>query len=906
LQDDTYYSAIISVTDANGVTTGASSTFDTINPSYVFEAEDWDHDSGKYIDNPQVNKYAGLASVSGVDFNNASPGSGSAVYRPQGMETEVAGDQPRLAYIGTTNVDYDIGYGTPGGFANYTRHYPAGLYNVYARLADGNGSQTDTASMSVVAGTGQFLGTGPFTFNVQSTGWQTYKFYPLLDANNALAQFTNDGSATTIQLLSDGGSYNANFFIFVPANTNVSTGGATASFANFYPDGTLQFQNTNSLNFTVSSSAGISPGNVTVQLIGTNLLGQGVVKTYTTANGLNITGPSTLLNVTAPLSSNTTYSAFVQVIDLDGNPSSLTTNFDTVIPFYAFEAEDFDYNNGQDIENPQTNSYDSLDGVEFVDYYVDNPTSGNHSYRQVDTSTGPETETASDVARAAYTNDAAVDIIGNPIVDYDVGYNDSPNWENYTRRYPAGTYNVFMRCASGGGGGSCGLARVTAGVGTSNQTVVNLGTFVVPNTGNWQKYAFSPLKDNNGNLVKVTFDGTSKSTLRVFGPSGCNANFYLLQPADTTLPVISGLYPDGTSLFQQTSTLSFSVASSDGINPSGISVTLNGTPAAGLTVGGTSTSRTVSYTGLQPNTVYNVVISVHTIAGNSSSLSYTFDTYPANTYQFEAADYDYTSNGVSGLYFDNPQIDRYNGLDAAPGIDEQEVTGGAPLNEDVYRPSPDGSTILVCTQSGGDVARAQFGSNPSWRINWFGYGDFCNYTRHYPAGSYNIVGRFTEGGANSSATLYKVTAGLGTADQTTNLLGVFNIPLVGWNAWNYATLVDSGGTPVVVTFDGSKQTLRLAGPLADDGQTINAGFFMLLPVSGSSSHGPTVTATIAGGNINISFPTVTGSSYQVVYKNALTSGAWTTLGSPITGNNAVQSVQFPTTGSQRFYQIQVQ
>jgi hypothetical protein len=213
-------------------------------------------------------------------------------------------------------------------------------------------------------------------------------------------------------------------------------------------------------------------------------------------------------------------------------------------------------------------------------------------------------------------------------------------------------------------------------------------------------------------------------------------------------------------------------------------------------------------------------------------------------------------------------------------------------------------TILVCTQSGGDAARAQFGSNPTWRINWFGFGDFCNYTRHYPAGSYNVVGRFTEGGAASAAQLFQVTAGLGTADQTTNFLGTFNIPLGGWNSWMYETLVDGVGNPVVVTFDGSKTTLQLTGPAADDGQTINAGFFMLVPLA--TAQGPGLTASLSADTITLSFATITGSNYQVEYKNALTDATWTPLNSPIPGNNAIQSFQYSTAGSQRFYRVQVQ
>jgi hypothetical protein len=128
--------------------------------------------------------------------------------------------------------------------------------------------------------------------------------------------------------------------------------------------------------------------------------------------------------------------------------------------------------------------------------------------------------------------------------------------------------------------------------------------------------------------------------------------------------------------------------------------------------------------------------------------------------------------------------------------------------------------------------------------------------------------------------------------------------LGGWNAWTYETLTNGDGNPAVVTLDGSKTTLQLGGPLADDGQTINAGFFMLVPLA--SAQGPGLTASLSSGTITLSFSTTTGSNYQVEYKNALTDATWTPLNSPIPGNNSVQSVQYSTTGSQRFYRVEVQ
>ncbi len=903
LASNTLYSAVIQVQDATGNTVNQTVVFDTITPVYTWEAEDWDYTSngvsGLFIDNPQTNGYAGLDTTAGVDAQNSN--GNASTYRPGntenghgGLYTETTGspesNYKRLSYIGTGKTDYDVGFTDPGDFGNYTRHYPAGTYNLFVRAAGGNGPKVNSGNISVQSGTASITGlaAGPYKFGVKGNGWQNYDFMPVTDSGGNLITITFDGSQSTINVLQGSdASDNMNFFMLMPINTNEAA--TTVTITNLYPDGTLQFQWTNVLSFTAHSAAGISPTDVSIQLTGTNLYGVGYSSNLTTANGLTVIGTSTDITVTTPLTSNEVYSAFIQVNDGNGIPATKAVSFDTINPIYTFEAEDYNYSDGTFVDNPQTNAYNGVSGDPGVDYFVDDPLSGSHSYRDNDpTVGGPATEGCGDVPRAAYTNGAP---------DYDVGFNDSANWENYTRDFPAGTYNIFVRGANGGGGtGSAGMALVTSAANTSSQTVSNLGTFAIPSTGNWQKYILAPLKDKSGNIVNVTFSGTSNTTLRVTSPNSMNGNYYMLAPASTSAIQVGNLYPDGSALFQGTNTLSFSAGSPGGIATSNIVVTLNGTTLSNLTFTGSSTAWTVSYPHLQSNQTYSVTIAIASVSGGIYNLAYTFDTYSANYYQWEASDYDYTSNGVSGLFFDNPQTNAYNGLTATPNVDQLEVTAGTPLNEDLYRPSPDGSTPIVTTQSGGDLFRAKFAVLPSWRINWFGFGDFVNFTRHYPAGTYNIVGRFTEGGSASSALLLKIKSG------TTNVLGTFNIPLNGWNGWEFATLVDGSGKPVSVTLDGSQTILQLTGPAADDGQTINAGFFMLVP---SAPPGIMITPSISGTQIKLSFPTTTGSNYQVEYKNNLSDVGWTTLGSPLPGNNAVQSVQDSIT-SHRFYHVHVQ
>jgi hypothetical protein len=95
----------------------------------------------------------------------------------------------------------------------------------------------------------------------------------------------------------------------------------------------------------------------------------------------------------------------------------------------------------------------------------------------------------------------------------------------------------------------------------------------------------------------------------------------------------------------------------------------------------------------------------------------------------------------------------------------------------------------------------------------------------------------------------------------------------------------------------------LQGPVTDDGQTSNVGFFLFVPINGSA---PTLTPVLSGGNLQLSFATTTGTSYQVQYTSSLTSPVWTNLGSAIPGNNGIQSVSDPIGAGPRFYRLMAQ
>jgi hypothetical protein len=900
LKANRLYSGTITVKDINGATTTtALSGFSTI-AGYTFEAEDYDYTTGttagQYIAVPQTNQYANLQATLGTDINHdqtSGPGNNAYRPRPTGLAIETTGDTPREQYAGG-GQDYDVGWNNGGDWANYTRKYPAGTYNVYLRGSDGNGPQSDAASMTVQAGTAALAasasGNSPFTFNVPGGGWQTFHWCPLLDSAGNPATLTCDGTASTLQLHVDGGNLNMNFVLLVPVEV---AGVSVDSITNVYPDGSELYQPTNTFAFTVTTTAtAVDPTSVSVLLTGTNVWGQGAVTLLQTGSGLTASGSGTSVSFTAALAANTIYKALVTATDANGNSATTNVAFNTITPYYSFEAEDYDYEAGQFIDNPQTNLYANLSGLEGFDTHDSDFLDGFWTYRnQVYGSGGLENEACNDKPRPQYAGG---------LQDYDLGFAVSGNWANYTRTYPTGMFNIYLRAANGNSAqaDSASMWLVTEGLGTTNQTEVDLGTFAVPNTGGWQTYAFVPLVDAKGNLVQ--FSGGAVKTLRARTDSGSyNANFYLLMPANPAvkpLPTVGGFQPDGTALFQSTNVFTFLAQSSPGLAANNISVSLNGVPvpASKLTFLGSANLWTVS-TPVWANAYYTAVITA-TDANGTTVVTNTFGTFNAADYQFEAEDYDYSG----GQYYDTG-VDQYAGKAGVLSVDSLENDPNALSRGYTYRPEV--AQDFPDTTSG-DQARSQFTavSGTDYSIGSFGSGSFANYTRHYPAGTYNVMGRFAEGAAASKATLGVVTNGYTTTTQAVQPYGTFYVPSAGWGTWEWAPLVDSQGNQVKVTLSGSLTTLQLGGSPAPTDPEVNVNFFMLVPTFANVW----LTPKVSGGSVNVSFNSTTGYSYQLQSTTSLNGGTWTNVGAAVNGNNLSQSVADTEGGTERFYRVQVQ
>jgi hypothetical protein len=398
------------------------------------------------------------------------------------------------------------------------------------------------------------------------------------------------------------------------------------------------------------------------------------------------------------------------------------------------------------------------------------------------------------------------------------------------------------------------------------------------------------------------YNGCSYGNVNLTNPVNAWADFALSQYSvlDNTLPLIGNVYPGGSGMFQFTDTLSFTATSPMGIATSNIVVKVDGVVVSNLVFNGSPTGWHVSYSGLLLNAIHAVVIMVTDNQGIVANKAVTFDTFNPAGYTFEAEDFDYTSNGVSGLFIDNPQTDAYAGRGSVDGVDCHNGSGGSAN----YRPNPSG----LATENAGDTSRPAYnGAIQDYDVGFNNNGNWGNYTRTYPGGVYNIYMRAASPNGNpnttDAASLSVVTSGLGASNQTTTRLGTFTIPNTGdWHKFTWVPLLDTHGKFVQLTNNGTIKTLRAT----TDNGGYNVNFYLLASVTPPRLSLKQFLA--AGQNIlTLRWPTNTGAFSLYYTANLMPPIAWTWVSnSPaLVGNQ--WTLTLPTgTNNHGYYRLQEQ
>jgi hypothetical protein len=156
-----------------------------------------------------------------------------------------------------------------------------------------------------------------------------------------------------------------------------------------------------------------------------------------------------------------------------------------------------------------------------------------------------------------------------------------------------------------------------------------------------------------------------------------------------------------------------------------------------------------------------------------------------------------------------PMIDAF---DATPGLDGD--SGFDFMGP--YRPMTDVEASKGNLVGGGDQDRSPRAGREiivDWVIGWSNPGEWCNYTRTFPEGDYNVFIRWGSGDVSApmNAELSEVTSDPTQPNQTTQSLGAFNnpTPTGGWDGFFISSpLQDDSGQPVIVHL-GGKKTLRV-------------------------------------------------------------------------------------------------
>jgi hypothetical protein len=685
----------------------------------------------------------------------------------------------------------------------------------------------------------------------------------------------------------DGGS-----IYFDDAALDEISGPVPPVISNLNPQDEIFVPPASNFTFNVTSPSGFTINNSGIQVL---LNGSNV------SSGLIITGSATNKNVTYEgLQSNATYNATINVTDTANLRSSANTTFQTTwvgvpAPTYIWEAEDFDFSNGMYYDNPDlcnapgnSDCYFGTVGVQGVDEFSSG-TPPSQFYRGA--SDGIGTQPSGDYSRPNLAAADRIDYCINPF-NGDPGYSSGAEWVNYTRDWPASTNWIIARLSTDLGlSGSLQLSVINPNVSTNV-----VGTFTINGGLGWTAFEFVYLMSTDGvNKANVVLNG--KETLQVTSGGNLLPTFFMLTPGDPDLPILRNLYPDGKHPFEPTNALSFTVTTLGATFPaSGIQVVLDGfNVSSNLVITGSSSSNNVVYPYLAPNEMHSVLITVTNSLGHGISVSRQFDTFTQSNYIFQAEDFDFSG----GQYVPSADYtpDCYGGGVSITNVDyHHTINGGEPIDgsDDPYRANgiPQAATA--------DYYLATFAANPflyvDYNLDWFGGGDWANYTRDYPVGPVIIYAR-TSGLQQTPFTmdLGQVINGFGTTNQVVKPLGQFSSIGNGANIFSWVPLTDAGGAaPVTVNITGPTTTFQLSTPTGD----CYPNYFMLVPASPIR-----LSATRSGNTIHISFPTQNGGVYRVFYRTNLTAGSWSLLSS-VPANGSVQSITDSTAGqSQRYYEV---
>lgn len=285
--------------------------------------------------------------------------------------------------------------------------------------------------------------------------------------------------------------------------------------------------------------------------------------------------------------------------------------------------------------------------------------------------------------------------------------------------------------------------------------------------------------------------------------------------AANVAPIISGIAPVEFGNFLPASTvISFTVTDDQPLPDDKLSVTLNGTrytATNGLSVSGSGAAKTASLSGkLATNVNYTAILAAEDSGGEKTSHTIYFDTFETNSLVVEVEDYNFDS----GSFINNPvpipegggpQPDAYSLQDGVPGVDFTDTRTAPRAQDTKYRPDD-----FIRMQHSLDFVRPKFtaagGADAGvfdWDIGDIAEGEWLNYTRDFPTGTYEVYLRESLANMNTGESVFELVTGDRTQpNPATRPLGSFLGARTGFQYRNFP-LTDGSGQ--------NKIGLRLAG-----------------------------------------------------------------------------------------------
>jgi hypothetical protein len=219
---------------------------------------------------------------------------------------------------------------------------------------------------------------------------------------------------------------------------------------------------------------------------------------------------------------------------------------------FTIEAEDFNYSEDKfngGLYNPQAGvdgldvnvmpyyggAYSGLSAIEGIDFNNDDALDQDDYPRdEVDISGNPfddlnEVDTSATTGQRYNVERGPFEVTQN----FRIGWVNIPDWQNYTRDFPDGAFNVWAGMSFGGRGPNdirATMDLVTSDPTQPDQTVESMGAFNSPGSGGWGRNELVPLRDGNGDMVTANMGGVE--TVRVNLDSG-DFDYLLFIPATT-------------------------------------------------------------------------------------------------------------------------------------------------------------------------------------------------------------------------------------------------------------------------------------------------------------------------------------------------------------------------------------